>query len=310
MTRPQRMDGLFLIDKPQGCTSHDLVVKARKQLGIREIGHAGTLDPMASGLMVLLSGEGTKLSNYILSGDKSYRVKVRLGIVTDTLDRSGQVLSQQEVSVERGQIENVVREMQGDLHLEVPIFSAVRVNGEKLYKSAHRGDVVVEPTRTMTFFEVNLLAAAHDWFEVEMRCSKGSYVRSWAREAGRRLGTGACVEELRRIGSGPFTISQAVSLGSDSLATGFIPMDQALPDWPGIMVDGKDRTLLENGQISYRLRARLQPYVESFKERPGLKVVGQSDKSLIALLAYNARTNGFSLERVFPPSARASQVLS
>ncbi|MEQ1875297.1 MAG: tRNA pseudouridine(55) synthase TruB [Bdellovibrionia bacterium] len=303
------LDGLLLIDKPIGCTSHDLVAKARKILGFKAIGHAGTLDPMASGLMVLLAGEGTKLSDYILNGDKGYRVRIRLGTTTDTLDMTGQILTQTQVSVTREQIENVVREMQGALTLEVPIFSAVRVNGEKLYKAARRGDEVEEPKRIMTFHNVTLLDFGTDWFEVDMRCSKGSFVRSWSREAGRRLGTGAVVEVLRRTGSGPFDVSQAVPLNEEKVSSGFVPMSQALPDWPGMVVDGKDRTLLENGQISYKLRARLKPYVETYMDKPGIKVTAH-DKTLIALLTYSEKTRDFALARVFPPSARAPQVLS
>ena len=307
MNQPnQRIDGLLLVDKPEGCTSHDLVVKARKALGLRAIGHGGTLDPMASGLLVLLAGEGTKLADYILKGDKGYRVKVRLGIETDTLDRTGKVLREQAARVTREQIEKVISELQGLLSLEVPIYSAVKVNGRKLYEAARRGEDVVEPVREMRFFDIQLLEYGEDWFTVDMKCSKGSFVRSWAREAGRRLGTGAVVDELRRLWSGPYNVSQAIKLENGPVTGGIIPLDQALPDWPSIVVDGKDRTLLENGQISYRLRARLQPYTETLRDKPGIKVLGLPERSLVALLTINPRIGEFALERVFPPSNKAS----
>jgi tRNA pseudouridine55 synthase len=301
----QHVDGLLLVDKPEGCTSHDLVIQARKALGIKAIGHGGTLDPMASGLLVLLAGEGTKLADYILKGDKGYWVKIRLGIETDTLDRTGKVLAEKTADVTLGQIQQTIKDLTGELELEVPIFSAVRVNGKKLYESARRGVVVEEPRRIVTFHEVRLLEHGHDWFSVEMKCSKGSFVRSWARAAGRLLGTGAVVEGLRRTHSGPYRIDQAIQIemlqpGPSSL----IPINQALPEWPSIFVDGKDRTLLENGQISYRLRARLQPYQEQFS-RPGslgIKVNGQSDKNLLALLTYRHDISDFGIERVFVSS--------
>ncbi|HEX4922740.1 MAG TPA: tRNA pseudouridine(55) synthase TruB [Bdellovibrionales bacterium] len=302
----QKIDGLLLIDKPEGCTSHDMVARARRALGMKAIGHGGTLDPMASGLLVLLAGEGTKLADYILKGDKGYRVRVQLGLETDTLDKTGKVLSERQVSVTREDLERVIGELQGELTLEVPIFSAVKVNGQKLYERARRGETIEEPSRKMTFYEVKLLEFGPDWFEAEIKCSKGSFIRSWAREAGRRLGTGGCVSMLRRTWSAPYSVADAVRLDPETgLSGGFVPIDRALPDWPSIVVDGKDRTLLENGQISYRLRARLQPY-KPLPGQPGIKVLGQPERSLIALLTYSPRIDDFALERVFPPSSRSA----
>ncbi|MEK7358385.1 MAG: tRNA pseudouridine(55) synthase TruB, partial [Bdellovibrionota bacterium] len=149
------MNGLLLIDKPVGITSHDVVGRARRILGMRGIGHAGTLDPLASGLLVLLIGEATKVSDYILNGDKSYELKARLGITTDSMDMTGIVTREAAVTATSDEVRSAALALQGKLTLKVPVHSAVKVDGKKLYEYAHKGETPdVVPDREMSFYDI------------------------------------------------------------------------------------------------------------------------------------------------------------
>jgi len=152
--------GILLVNKTSGPTSHDVVARARKILWTKEIGHTGTLDPIASGLLILTVGRANKLSQYLMDGEKGYSVKIRLGVTTDTLDRSGKILSEENVSLTQSQIESAVQELQGDLTLEVPAFSAVKVDGQKLYELARKNQATPKIERTMSFFDVHLIEQA------------------------------------------------------------------------------------------------------------------------------------------------------
>lgn len=298
------MNGLLLVDKPPGMTSHDVVHLAKKSLGISSVGHAGTLDPQATGLLVLLLGEATKLSQYILSEDKGYRLKVRLGITTDTLDTSGKILTETSVDLTRDQIQSAMESSLGELQLNVPKFSAIKVDGKTLHREARAGRDFETPVKLMKFYDLKILSVEHNCFECEIRCSKGSYIRSWAEQIGAKLGCGAALEELRRTWSAPFLLDQAVSFEhlmqnpvKDTWEKGFIPLREVLP-WPAIQIQGKDETLLKNGQISYSLKSRLRPYYKG-QGRSGIQVLSQPTKSLIALLTPTELDGHFAISRVF-----------
>lgn len=265
-----QLHGLLLVDKPTGVTSHDVVSAVRKILGIKAVGHTGTLDPLATGLMVMLLGEGTKISQYILAGDKGYRVKVRLGISTDTLDITGTVESRQDVALPTDRIRTAAEAMVGDLALPVPIFSAVKREGKKLYELARESIPVDAPTRSMRFFDVRVLEAGPDWFTAEVFCEKGGYIRSWAKAVGEALGVGAVVEELRRIYSAPYRVNSAVDLealralvataalaGAGAFGEAYVPLKLALPAWKAVTIGGRDEHLMVNGQVSHDLNRRL-----------------------------------------------------
>jgi tRNA pseudouridine55 synthase len=262
------VNGVLLVDKEPGMTSHDVVAKARRMLGIRSIGHAGTLDPLASGLLLLLVGEATKISDYLLNGDKSYEVTVRMGLSTDSMDITGKVLKETALRDSNGQFlaelsEDKVREIAssaaGVLSLEVPVHSAVKVGGKKLYELAHKGERPEEvPVREMTFYGLQWLGFAPEQSEFTMRisCSKGSFIRAWANHVGELLGVGGTVSALRRVESAPFNVSQAQKLGEISerwdnrqaatgavLGASWVPLDEALPHFGRIEVAGQDAAL-------------------------------------------------------------------
>jgi tRNA pseudouridine55 synthase len=222
--------GVLVIDKPVGPTSHDCVGKARRKLGTRRVGHAGTLDPMASGVLVLLVGEGTKLGPYLTAHEKSYRARVTFGLATDTLDREGQETASAEIpawlrdeiaAVARGEGPGprLAEAFAGELARTAqipPAFSAIKVDGRRSYDRARKGEEVDLPEREVTLRAIAAAGADaepdHPWLDVDLHVSKGYYVRSFARDLGARLGVPSHLGALRRTASGPFTLDRAVAL--------------------------------------------------------------------------------------------------
>ena len=297
------LHGLLLVNKEPGGTSHDVVARVRRILDTRSVGHAGTLDPMAGGLMVMLVGEGTKLSNYILEGNKSYRAKAKFGVVTNTLDITGEVLETKPVDVSAADIERAAKELQGEFEWEVPMFSAVKVDGERLHKAARRGEDVARPIKRMKFWDVNVLKVEGDTLEVDLTCAKGGYVRTWIQKLGEKLGCGASMSGLVRTRSFPYELSRAMTLEQLAKARhsgeeipAFVSMEQALPAVRRIRVKGPDQALLLNGQISHDLRAMLIAQVSP--ETEDLIQIQSVRNQLLALIALE-QGKGFTIRRVF-----------
>lgn len=303
------MNGLLLIDKDQGMTSHDVVAKLRKLLKISSIGHCGTLDPMATGLMVMLIGEATKLSSYLLEKDKTYRLTVRLGIQTDSLDITGKIINERnppDISLEEKI--KIAMGLQGSFSLPVPKFSAVKVQGQKLYEKARKEEDFTPPMKEMKFYDLKFIGEKKDQneLEFEISCSKGSYIRSWANLLGEKLGCGACLSGLRRLRSEPYDISQTTSLSelSKKIDAGInlknqsflLPMNEALVGWKSVIAEGQSLQLLKNGQIGRDLKSRLivgfQPNVDI-----GAKIL-DINGNLLALIGLDP-DRGFIIRRVF-----------
>ncbi|KYG64916.1 pseudouridine synthase [Bdellovibrio bacteriovorus] len=304
MTNNEIFHGLLLVDKPSGISSHDVVSRLRRILGTKAVGHSGTLDPMASGLMACLINEGTKLSQYILEGDKGYRVKAQFGVRTDTLDTTGTVLETKPVDITKEQILAAAEKLQGEMEVEVPIYSAIKIQGKKLYEYAREEKEVEVPKKLMTFWDVEPVATGPDWAEFDIKCTKGSYIRTWVDLLGKKLGCGAAMSELRRTWSAPYVIAQGQTLESIELSVknngnrdAFIPMDQALPQVKRVRVKGQDRVLLGNGQISHDLRTQLitsfNPDVDQY-----IQVLDQESGNLLAIIGLEPG-KGFALRRVF-----------
>lgn len=303
------LNGLLLVDKPTDCTSHDVVARARRIFQMRSIGHSGTLDPLASGLMVLLLGEGTKLSDYILSENKRYRVKLRLGLTTDTLDITGTTLSQmtEPFMFTEDLLVNVIQELTGTLQLPVPMYSAVKIQGKKMYEYARKNESVSAPVKEMTFFDLKLVSFNLPEAEFELSCSKGSYIRAWVHKLGQKLGCGAVMTELRRLRSEPFCIENAVRLemienqsSLEKYRHAFISMAEALPKWKAVRVMGREESLLRNGQIAKDLSARLileQKQALNTGKSVGIRVLDANSRLLALLEATSDK--GLKIRRVF-----------
>jgi tRNA pseudouridine55 synthase len=206
-------DGVLLVDKPAGCTSHDVVGLIRRQFALKKTGHGGTLDPGATGLLVILLGKGTRLSAQVMGGDKSYAGAFRLGRVTATQDREGEVLAEHPWEhVTRAEVEGQMRALSGDIFQLPPMVSAVKIDGVPLYKLARKGLEVERKRRFVHIYRFVLTEWNPPLASFEVDCTKGTYVRTLAHDLGQALGCGASLETLRRTRSGDFDVADALTL--------------------------------------------------------------------------------------------------
>jgi tRNA pseudouridine55 synthase len=306
--QPPQMDGLLLVDKPADITSHDVVHRVRKIIKQKSVGHTGTLDPLATGLMILVLGEATKLSDYLLSADKSYWIKIRLGVTSDTLDRTGVVLTETPCTVTREEVEAAVVKLQGDFEWPVPLYSAAKIDGKKLYEYGRSGQDIELPKKIMSFWDAQVEEFGGNMLQLKISCSKGSFVRTWASQLGALLGVGGWIEELRRVSSGPFSIDQTLTLetldqkglAGSGFEPAFVPMAQALPAWKSLIANPKDARLVANGQVPRDMINRLvfeQKQAFASSSPVYVKVItGGGD--LLAILAAEPG-QGLKIRRVF-----------
>ena len=207
----QPFDGILLVDKPSGPTSHDIVAKIRSRFRFNKVGHGGTLDPQATGLLVILLGKGTKLSNRFAGSDKIYEGTIKLGVSTDSQDAQGAILREADASgVTRELLEAEVAKLTGDIMQTPPMVSAVKVGGVPLYKLARKGETVEREPRLIHVYEFKLLTFTPPQATFFLRCSKGTYVRTICADIGDRLGCGAHLEQLRRTRCGDFSIEDSI----------------------------------------------------------------------------------------------------
>ena len=210
---PPKFSGVLLIDKPKGMSSHDVVQKVRRKIGERRIGHTGTLDPLATGLMVLTVGHATRLSQFVESSEKSYRGEVRLGQSTTTYDSEGEIVKTAEVPAALlDQLPDVLTSLTGEIHQKVPAYSAVKVDGQRLYKKARNGEEIDLPTRVVHIKELALKQIEWPTIHIDTLVSKGTYIRSLAVQIGDALGVPAHLANLHRTTVGSFNVQEAVSL--------------------------------------------------------------------------------------------------
>lgn len=305
--------GLILIDKPCGITSHDVVKKIRQLFNTKKVGHAGTLDPIASGLLILMIGEATKLSDYLLNGDKTYETTICLGLQTDSGDIAGEVLHRKiDIEVSKAQIISVLHNLTGTVELLVPAFSAVKIQGRKLYEIARKKEFVPEIKRQMCFHYIEFLSFDKNTNNLVIRtkCSKGSYIRSLAVEVGRQLSCGAAVTSLRRLESQPFDVQHAITLQNltnsvnllgnnfwikkdenQNVNQSIISIENALPHFPEFRVQGSDENLLRHGQISHNMALELRNYLNF-----SMIKIFDSTSNLLAIL--NREPDGFRINRI------------
>lgn len=311
MSKPRtHLHGLLLVDKPSGVTSHDVVSRVRRLAQTKEVGHSGTLDPLASGLMVVLLGEATKLSSIVTEGDKAYEVQVLLGVETDTLDITGVIEKQSQVTCLKAQVVGAALALKGEMSLPIPLYSAKKIEGQKLYEYARSGEPVEIPEKLMSFWGVeyieNLQMEKEHRYSFRLHCSKGSFIRSWVKKLGEELGVGATMSALRRIKSHDFTLDHAAPLGAMTeaqiagtldLNSSLIPISRAISGVKKIKVSGHDEVLLGNGQISHDLRSRL---IILFNPESDQWVFALSAKTgqVMAIIGLEKEV-GFKIKRVF-----------
>ena len=227
-------DGLLLVDKPSGPTSHDVVAKIRHHFRIPKVGHGGTLDPMATGLLVILLGKGTKISERVMGHDKTYEGTLRLGIETDSQDADGQVVAEKDAAaITAAQVAEQMQARLGDQMQLPPMVSAIKIKGVPLYKLARKGETVERPPKLVHVYRFELLEFRPPDVRFVVECTKGTYVRTLAHDVGQSLGVGAHLVQLRRTRIGRLDVARAATLdellASASLDGKVIPLAAALP---------------------------------------------------------------------------------
>lgn len=249
------VSGVLVVDKPIGMTSHDVVQVIRKGTGIRRAGHTGTLDPRASGVLVILIGPAVRLSEYVSASDKRYQATIRLGSSSDTYDSEGEITdSFENIDISEEQFDSVLQNFIGEMEQVPPPYSAVKVKGRKAYEMARKGEEVDLEPRIINVYSLEVLEWAPPEAVIDVYCSSGTYVRSLANDLGKMLGTGAYLVGLRRTKSGRFTLRDAVPLRrlQEAFDAGdwyrhLIPAAEALSDWPMVELDGDQMELVRHG---------------------------------------------------------------
>ena len=247
-------NGILVIDKSAGWTSQDVAAKLRGVFHERRVGHGGTLDPMATGVLPVFIGRATRAAEFLESAEKEYVAGLRLGVVTDTQDTSGTVLETNSVCVTRAQLEAALRQFLGPIEQIPPMYSAIKINGQKLYELARRGQEVARRPRSITLHALELLEGEGADWAVRVRCSKGTYVRTLCHDLGRALGCGGCMSSLRRTRAGSFTLAQAVTMqqvldfaaGQDPQQL-LMPVDAVFAAHPPLIVTLGQAAKLKNG---------------------------------------------------------------
>ncbi len=206
------MDGIIVVNKPKGITSRDVVNKACKLLNTKKVGHTGTLDPIATGVLVLCAGKATKLVEVLTSNDKEYVATVKLGILTDTLDTDGIIVEKKHVNLDRDELENVLNSFIGTYNQEVPIYSAVKINGKKLYEYAREKKEVTIPKRMVEIKKIKLLEFGNGYYKFKVTVSKGTYIRSLIKDINDKLGVIGVMSDLVRTKQGKFSINDSYTL--------------------------------------------------------------------------------------------------
>lgn len=260
MTPASEPHGILIVDKASGCTSHDVVGIARRVLGTRAIGHTGTLDPMATGVLVLVVGEATKLVSMLAAHDKEYRATIRLGASTRTLDADGEIVETADVpALELAQVAEIARRFVGEIEQQVPNVSAIKVAGKSLHKRARSGEVFDAPTRRVRLESIDVLAVREREIELSLCCGSGFYVRSLARDLANALGTLGHLTSLRRTRNGAFGLEEAVRFDElraakdeqalrPALAARVLPLARVCAALPNLVIDEQGVTHARHGR--------------------------------------------------------------
>lgn len=271
------LSGILLVDKPEGWTSHDVVGRLRRLTGQRRIGHSGTLDPMATGLLVVFLGRATRAVEFAEGHDKAYTALLRPGLVTDTLDTTGTVLESTGLRPTREELEAVLPAFRGEIEQLPPMYSALKHQGKKLYEIARAGGRVERKPRPVTIYRLECTGERGGDFVLEVECSKGTYIRSLCDDIGRALGCGACMSGLRRTRSGGFDAADALTLeeierrGPENC---LLPVDALFAGLPDLLIeDEKAEKALRNG-ADVRLEAPFEGECRVYSRTGGFLLLG------------------------------------
>ena len=316
--RRQQISGILNVDKPAGMTSHDVVDRVRQMSGQRRVGHAGTLDPLATGVLVVCLGQATRVAEYLVASDKVYQAQIRLGVSTDTHDAEGEVTATAEVDVrqeEGWRLRKALASLTGSIQQVPPMYSALKRKGTPLYKLARQGITVEREPRPVEIHNIELLDWAPPLLTIRVGCSPGTYIRALARDLGQKLSCGAHLQSLTRLASGHFSLEKAVSL--DELAEAFDqgnwqefihPIDEALLDFEPVVVDAQTEQRIRHGQ---RVEGPPPaPPTSGEREREDFRRAYSQTGKLIAILRHDPQTGLWQPKKVFDLKDRRASALS
>ena len=257
------MNGIVIVDKPSGWTSQDVTARLRRVFGTRRIGHGGTLDPMATGVLPVFVGRATRGVEFFEHAQKTYETVLRLGVITDTEDISGNVLENREVSVTQEEFLGVLSRFRGEILQVPPMYSALKINGRKLCDLARAGKEVERKPRPITIHQLECVEFTGQTARLRVRCSKGTYIRTLCKDIGQALGCGGCMESLRRTSAGGYTIGEAIALEAllkaEDPQSYLRPVDSMFTQYPAITLTEKQALRCRNGN-SFTLHAEPGTY--------------------------------------------------
>ena len=282
------MDGIVIVDKPQDWTSQDVTARLRRVFNTRRIGHGGTLDPMATGVLPVFVGRATRGVEFFEHAEKTYETVLRLGLTTDTEDITGTMLTEAPVSVIDEQIEAALAVFRGQIMQIPPMYSALKVNGQKLCDLARKGKTVERQPRPITIHELTLLERTENTLRLRVRCSKGTYIRTLCKDIGEQLGCGGCMESLRRVSAGEYTIDEAVPLqellDTDQPEKYLRDVDTMFRNYPAVTLTANQEKRCRNGnpfsvklaEGSYRAYSQSGEFLMLAKVEAGVMVTMKS----------------------------------
>jgi tRNA pseudouridine55 synthase len=245
------MNGIVIVDKPQGWTSQDVTARLRRVFNTRRIGHGGTLDPMATGVLPVFVGRATRGVEFFEHAEKTYEAVLQLGITTDTEDTSGTVLEEKEVNISEAEFLGILPKFRGEIQQIPPMYSALKIDGQKLCDLARKGKTVERKPRPITIFELECLEFSGNTARLRVRCSKGTYIRTLCKDIGEALGCGGCMAALRRVTAGEYTIEESVPLDvlleAENPDTYLRPVDSMFRNYPEVRLSPKQEQRCRNG---------------------------------------------------------------
>ena len=267
------MNGILVVDKPAGISSNDVVQQAKRLFGAQKVGHTGSLDPLATGVLPLCFGEATKFSQYLLDADKKYWAQVRLGITTETADADGEVIAQADTSgITESQVTAALERFVGEIEQIPAMYSALKRQGQPLYKLARQGIEVKRAPRRISIYSAELLQFSEASIELRVHCSKGTYIRSLAEDLGAALGCGAHVSALRRLAAGPYEEGQATTLAElcetndmQEMDALLLPVSSAVDSWPAVRLHEDTAHYVRQGQPVQVAHAPTDGWVQIFE---------------------------------------------
>ncbi len=296
-------DGVLILDKPAGITSHDCVAKIRRLYRTKKVGHTGTLDPMATGVLPILLGRAAKAAEYLTAEDKHYIAALRLGITTDTEDTTGEILTQSDSIPDAETVKKTVSSFAGEILQVPPMYSALKVDGQKLCDLARKGVTVARQARPITVSAIACAKSDDTTYILDVKCSKGTYIRTLCKDIGEALGCGGCMADLRRMGSGSFTLSGAHTLEEleamteDERLSLLMPTESLFSDLASVTLPAFYERLCDNGQEIYLQKLYRGRIPAEFSIGQRLRISGET-KGFFALGEIRQMPDGAAIKPV------------